>query len=172
MGFERLCRVLQNKTSNYDTDVFQPIIKKIEKISGYDYGKNEDQDIAIRVIADHIRAVAFCIADGQLPSSNGAGYVVRRILRRAVRYAYNFLDLNEPFMYKLVDVLNTQMGEDYPELNKQKALCERVIKEEELSFLKTLSQGLKRLEDIIKKVLQKPFLASKLLNYLTLLAFP
>ena len=172
MGFERLCRVLQNKTSNYDTDVFQPIIKKIEEISGHDYGKNEDQDIAIRVIADHIRAVAFCIADGQLPSSNGAGYVVRRILRRAVRYAYNFLDLNEPFMYKLVEVLNVQMCKDYPELNKQKALCERVIKEEELSFLKTLSQGLKRLQDIIEESNSKTISGFKAFELFDTFGFP
>ncbi|NBC58135.1 MAG: alanine--tRNA ligase [Bacteroidetes bacterium] len=151
MGFERLCRVLQSKTSNYDTDIFQPIIKKIESISNKDYGKNEDIDVAIRVIADHIRAVTFCVADGQLPSSNGAGYVVRRILRRAVRYAYTFLDMHEPFMFKLVEVLTQQLGEDYPALKKQNTLCQRVIKEEEHSFLKTLSQGLKRLEDIIKE---------------------
>ena len=172
MGFERLCRLLQNKTSNYDTDVFQPIIKKIETISGHRYGKNEEKDIAIRVIADHIRAVTFCIADGQLPSSNGAGYVVRRILRRAVRYAYNFLDLNDPFMYKLVEVLNTQMGEDYPELNKQKALCERVIKEEELSFLKTLAQGLKRLEDIVEESSSKTISGYKAFELFDTFGFP
>lgn len=172
MGFERLCRVLQDKTSNYDTDVFQPIIKKIEKISGYDYGKNDNVDIAIRVIADHIRAVSFCIADGQLPSSNGAGYVVRRILRRAVRYAYNFLDLNTPFMFKLFDVLNEQMGDDYPELKKQKNLCERVIKEEELSFFKTLSQGLKRLEDIIENSLTQTISGYKAFELFDTFGFP
>ncbi len=172
MGFERLCRVLQNKTSNYDTDIFQPIIKTIEKISGHTYGKNEEIDIAIRVIADHIRAVTFCIADGQLPSSNGAGYVVRRILRRAVRYAYTFLNINKPFMFELVEVLNQQLGEDYPELSKQKKLCQRVIKEEEQSFLKTLSQGLKRLEDIIKESSTKTISGQKAFELFDTYGFP
>lgn len=172
MGFERLCRVLQHKTSNYDTDIFQPIIKKIEHISGHDYGKNGEIDIAIRVIADHIRAVTFCIADGQLPSSNGAGYVVRRILRRAVRYAYTFLNINNPFMFELVEVLVNQLGEDYPELVKQKSLCQRVIKEEEQSFLKTLSQGLKRLEDIIKESQSKTISGHKAFELFDTYGFP
>jgi len=172
MGFERLCRVLQNKTSNYDTDVFQPIIKNIESISGYEYGKNEDKDIAIRVIADHIRAVTFCIADGQLPSSNGAGYVIRRILRRAVRYAYTFLNIDKPFMFELVEVLNQQLAEDYPELTKQKTLCQRVIKEEEQSFLKTLSQGLKRLEDMMKESQSKTISGQKAFELFDTFGFP
>ena len=149
MGFERLCRILQQKNSNYDTDIFQPIINKIESISKHTYGKNEKRDIAFRVISDHIRAVAFCIVDGQLPSSNGAGYVIRRILRRAVRYAYNFLGITKPFMFELLDVLITQFKEDYPEIEKYQTLCKKVIHEEEQSFLNTLSQGLKRLDDII-----------------------
>ena len=172
MGFERLCRVLQDKQSNYDTDIFQPIIKQIENLSGHHYGKNEAEDIAIRVIADHIRAVTFCIADGQLPSSNGAGYVVRRILRRAVRYAYNFLGLNEAFMFKLVDVLVMQFEEDYPEIKKQKELCKRVIKEEEQSFLKTLSQGLKRLEDIMSEISSKTISGYKAFELFDTFGFP
>lgn len=172
MGFERLCRVLQQKESNYDTDIFQPIIGEIEKLSGHNYGKNEAEDIAIRVIADHIRAVAFCIIDGQLPSSNGAGYVVRRILRRAVRYAYNFLELNQPFMFKLVDVLVNQFEEDYPEIKKQQALCERVIQEEEQSFLKTLSQGLKRLEDIVNGSSSKTISGYKAFELFDTFGFP
>jgi alanyl-tRNA synthetase len=172
MGFERLCRVLQNVDSNYDTDIFQPIIKKIEEISNEKYGQNEDKDVAIRVIADHIRAVNFCIADGQLPSSNGAGYVVRRILRRAVRYAYNFLNINEPFMFELVDVLVGQFEEDYPEIKKQKTLCKRVIKEEEQSFLKTLSQGLKRLEDIMNESDSKTISGYKAFELFDTFGFP
>ncbi len=150
MGFERLCRILQNKKSNYDTDIFQPIINKIEVISNFKYGENEKRDIAFRVISDHIRAVAFCIVDGQLPSSNGAGYVIRRILRRAVRYAYNFLDIKEPFMHDLVDVLIEQFKNDYREIKTYETLCKKVVLEEEQSFLNTLSQGLKRLDDIIE----------------------
>ena len=149
MGFERLCMVLQGVTSNYDTDVFTPIIKEIEAISRRSYGKKLKQDIAIRVISDHVRAVAFSIADGQLPSNTGAGYVIRRILRRAVRYGFTFLDLKEPFIYKLVGVLTKQMGTVFPELLAQKQLIQNVIKEEEASFLRTLDQGLVLLERII-----------------------
>ena len=149
MGFERLCMVLQDVTSNYDTDVFTPIIREIEAISGLSYGKQLKQDIAIRVISDHVRAVAFSIADGQLPSNTGAGYVIRRILRRAVRYGFTFLDLKEPFMYRLVNVLTKQMGTVFPELLAQKQLIQNVIKEEEASFLRTLDQGLVLLDRII-----------------------
>ncbi len=149
MGFERLCMVLQGVKSNYDTDVFTPIIREIEAISGKDYGKNENHDIAIRVISDHIRTVAFSIADGQLPSNNGAGYVIRRILRRAVRYGFTFLDQKEPFMYRLVNVLVKKMATTFPELKTQKQLIQNVVREEEASFLKTLDQGLILLERII-----------------------
>ena len=149
MGFERLCMVLQDVTSNYDTDVFTPIIREIEAISGLSYGKKLKQDIAIRVISDHVRAVAFSIADGQLPSNTGAGYVIRRILRRAVRYGFTFLDLKEPFMYRLVNVLTKQMGTVFPELLAQKQLIQNVIKEEEASFLRTLDQGLVLLDRVI-----------------------
>jgi len=149
MGFERLCMVLQGVKSNYDTDVFTPIIREIETISGIDYGQNEQHDIAIRVIADHVRTVAFSIADGQLPSNTGAGYVIRRILRRAVRYGFTFLNKKEPFMHRLVNVLVKKMGETFPELIAQKQLIQNVIKEEESSFLKTLDQGLLLLERIV-----------------------
>lgn len=151
MGFERLCMVLQNVKSNYDTDVFTPLIREIEIITDAQYGKNQEVDIAIRVIADHIRAVAFSIADGQLPSNTGAGYVIRRILRRAVRYGFTFLNTKEPFMYRLANVLTQSMGEAFPELSEQKQLIENVIKEEEHSFLKTLDQGLVLLDSIIEK---------------------
>jgi alanyl-tRNA synthetase len=150
MGFERLCMVLQNVTSNYDTDVFTPIIREIEAISGQDYGKNLEQDIAIRVISDHVRAVVFSIADGQLPSNTGAGYVIRRILRRAVRYSFTFLDLKEPFMFRLVSVLTKQMGAVFPEILVQQQLIQNVIREEEASFLRTLDQGLVLLDRIIE----------------------
>jgi alanyl-tRNA synthetase len=149
MGFERLCMVMQNVKSNYDTDVFIPLIREIETIANANYGKDEEVDIAIRVIADHIRAVAFSIADGQLPSNTGAGYVIRRILRRAVRYGFTFLDTKEPFMYRLVNVLTQSMGDAFPELKEQKQLIQNVIKEEEHSFLKTLDQGLVLLDVII-----------------------
>ena len=149
MGFERLCMVLQDVQSNYDTDVFTPIIREIETITNTKYGKNEKQDIATRVISDHVRAVAFSIADGQLPSNTGAGYVIRRILRRAVRYGFTFLNKKEPFIYRLVDVLTKKMGEAFPELRAQKQLIENVIKEEETSFLRTLDQGLILLDGII-----------------------
>ena len=149
MGFERLCMALQGKQSNYDTDVFTPLIGKVSGLSGIAYGAAEKTDIAMRVIADHIRAVAFAIADGQLPASGGAGYVIRRILRRAIRYGFSYLDLKEPFMFKLVATLDEQMGEFFPEIGKQRALVEKVIEEEELSFLKTLAQGLSKLEDFL-----------------------
>ena len=151
MGFERLCMVLQGVQSNYDTDVFTPIIREIETITDKDYGKNNEVDIAIRVISDHVRAVAFSIADGQLPSNTGAGYVIRRILRRAVRYGFTFLDKKEPFIYRLVDVLSKKMGKAFPELKSQKQLIENVIKEEEASFLRTLDQGLILLNGIVKE---------------------
>src|SRR5210317_179411 len=150
MGFERLVMALQGKQSNYDTDVFTPLLDKIAQISNVKYGAAEDTDIAMRVIADHIRAVAFAIADGQLPSSGGAGYVIRRILRRAIRYGFSYLNLKEPFMHLLVATLEQEMGEFFPELGKQKALVEKVIEEEELSFLKTLAQGLSKLGEFLQ----------------------
>ena len=152
MGFERLCMVLQGVKSNYDTDVFTPIIREIEAITRTDYGKDAKQDIAIRVISDHIRTVAFSIADGQLPSNTGAGYVIRRILRRAVRYGFTFLNQKEPFMHRLVNVLVKKMSQTFPELKTQKQLIQNVIKEEESSFLKTLDQGLILLERLINTV--------------------
>src|SRR6056300_555381 len=139
MGFERLCMVLQGKNSNYDTDVFIPLIREIETLTKTTYGKTETTDRAIRVIADHLRTVYFAIADGQLPSNNGAGYVIRRILRRAIRYGFTFLNQKEPFIYKLVKTLSDQMGDAFPELKNQQDLIRNVIKEEEQSFLKTLS---------------------------------
>ncbi len=151
MGFERLCMVLQGVTSNYDTDVFQNIIAEIGTLSGKKYGDDLKPDIAMRVIADHLRAVAFAIADGQLPSNNKAGYVIRRILRRAVRYGYTFLGFKKAFIYKLVEVLKETMGDTFTELKSQQGLIEKVIKEEEESFLRTLSTGIKLLDDIIKK---------------------
>ncbi len=149
MGFERLCMVLQGVQSNYDTDVFAPIIREIETITNTNYGKEEEADIAIRVIADHIRAVAFSIADGQLPSNTGAGYVIRRILRRAIRYGFTFLDTKNPFMFRLVNALVSGMGEAFPELKEQRNLIENVIREEEHSFLRTLEQGLLLLDSVI-----------------------
>ena len=146
MGFERLCMALQGKTSNYDTDVFQPIIKVIAGMAGTTYGTDKQQDIAMRVIADHIRTIAFAITDGQLPSNAKAGYVIRRILRRAVRYGYTFLDRKEAFMYKLLPVLIETMGDASPELIAQKTLIEKVIKEEEESFLRTLETGIRLLD--------------------------
>lgn len=147
MGFERLAMAMQGKKSNYDTDVFQPLLDRIATLSGKSYGRTDSKaDIAFRVIADHIRAVAFSIADGQLPSNTGAGYVIRRILRRAIRYGYSFLELQEPFMHALVETLAAQMGTAFPELNAQQALIQRVIQEEEESFLRTLAKGIERLE--------------------------
>jgi len=150
MGFERLCLVLQGVKSNYDTDIFQPIIQKIAEIAGKTYGIEESADIAMRVVADHLRAISFAIADGQLPSNTGAGYVIRRILRRATRYAYTFLDLKGPFMSELLPVLVKDMGQVFPELEKQETLISKVIKEEEVSFLRTLAQGIKKFEQYIK----------------------
>ena len=157
MGFERLCMALQNKTSNYDTDVFTPLIAKVEELSGKKYtGILEDEkDIAIRVVVDHIRAVAFAIADGQLPSNGGAGYVIRRILRRGISYAYRFLGMKEAFLYQLVGVLKTEMGNFFPELIKQEKLVTEVIREEENSFLKTIEHGLKRIDLIINDTISK-----------------
>lgn len=149
MGFERLCMALQGKTSNYDTDVFQPMLKKIGQLSGKTYGDDKQTDIAMRVIADHIRTISFSIADSQLPSNAKAGYVIRRILRRAVRYAYTFLGQKQAFLYRLVDTLIDSMGEAYPELTTQADLIKKVIKEEEESFLRTLETGIKRLEKVI-----------------------
>ncbi|MBB3894999.1 alanine--tRNA ligase [Bacteroides pyogenes] len=146
MGFERLCMALQGKTSNYDTDVFQPMIKAIASIAGTEYGKDKQKDVAMRVIADHIRTIAFSITDGQLPSNAKAGYVIRRILRRAVRYGYTFLDQKQAFMYRLLPVLIDNMGDAYPELIAQKTLIEKVIKEEEESFLHTLETGIRLLD--------------------------
>jgi alanyl-tRNA synthetase len=147
MGFERLCMALQGKTSNYDTDVFTPLIDKIASLSGKKYGETEEVDVAMRVIADHVRTIAFSIADSQLPGNAKAGYVIRRILRRAVRYAYTFLDRKEAFMYRLVDTLIESMGDAYPELKAQRELIMRVIKEEEDSFLRTLENGIRLLDD-------------------------
>ena len=149
MGFERLCMALQGKTSNYDTDVFQPMLKKIGQLSGKTYGDDKQTDIAMRVIADHIRTISFSIADSQLPSNAKAGYVIRRILRRAVRYAYTFLGQKQAFLYRLVDTLIESMGEAYPELTTQADLIKKVIREEEESFLRTLETGIKRLEKVI-----------------------
>nr|WP_320118411.1 alanine--tRNA ligase [uncultured Marinifilum sp.] len=151
MGFERLCMAMQGKTSNYDTDVFQPIIQEIAKMGGKTYGENEEIDIALRVISDHIRTIAFAITDGQLPSNNKAGYVIRRILRRAVRYGYTFLGFRDPFMYRLIPVMIEVMGQHFPELIKQQTLIEKVVKEEENSFLRTLENGIRLLDQIIEK---------------------
>ena len=149
MGFERLCMAMQGVQSNYDTDVFTPIIAEIGRVCGAEYGKNEKIDIAMRVIADHIRTIAFSITDGQLPSNAKAGYVIRRILRRAVRYGYTFLGQRHAFMYKLITVLSENMGKAYPELVSQKTLIEKVIKEEEESFLRTLETGIKLLDKVM-----------------------
>lgn len=149
MGFERLCMALEGKTSNYDTDVFQPLIQKIGQLSGKTYGKDEQTDVAMRVVADHIRTISFSIADSQLPSNAKAGYVIRRILRRAVRYAYTFLGQKQAFLYRLVDTLIASMGNAYPELKEQSDLIKKVIKEEEESFLRTLETGIKLLEKVI-----------------------
>jgi len=155
LGLERLVRVIQQKSSNYDTDLFAPFIAKMESISGFSYGNSEKTDIAFRVIVDHIRAISFTIADGQLPSNNKAGYVIRRILRRAVRYGYTFLDLKTPFFFQLVPVLAEKFGEFYPEINLQQEFIGKVIQEEELAFLRTLDKGLKNLESIQKSLERK-----------------
>ena len=172
MGFERLCMVVQGVQSNYDTDVFTPIIREIETRTATDYGKKEEIDIAIRVIADHLRAVSFSIADGQLPSNNGAGYVIRRILRRAIRYGYTFLNQKEPFIFALVKTLSDQMGDAFPELKDQQDLIRNVIKEEEQSFLKTLSQGLVMLEQLMKSNAQKQLSGAKAFELYDTFGFP
>ena len=172
MGFERLCMVLQNVQSNYDTDVFTPIIREIEAITNTKYGINKKQDIATRVISDHVRAVAFSIADGQLPSNTGAGYVIRRILRRAIRYGFTFLDKKEPFIFRLVDVLTKKMGTAFPELKSQKQLIENVIKEEETSFLRTLDQGLILLDEIISSAKEKEISGDKAFELYDTFGFP
>ncbi len=152
MGFERLVRALQGKHSNYDTDIFQPVIKEISRLSGLEYGKDEKTDVAMRVVADHLRAVAFSIADGQLPGNAKAGYVIRRILRRAVRYAYTFLGQKDAFLFRLVPTLVSEMGAAYPELEAQRELIMRVMKEEEDSFLRTLSNGINMLNEAMDEV--------------------
>ena len=181
MGFERLCMTLQGVTSNYDTDVFTPLIHKVEEITGLKYTvdaiKNisEDQNkinIAIRVIVDHVRAVAFAIADGQLPSNTGAGYVIRRILRRAIRYGFTFLDKKEPFIYQLVEVLAYQMGQFFPEIKSQQNLVTNVIKEEEASFLRTLDQGLQLLDKAISETNSKELQGAKAFELYDTFGFP
>ena len=151
MGFERLAMILQGVNSSYDSDIFQPLIQLVAKKAHCKYGENDSKDIAIRVISDHIRAISFAIADGQLPSNVKGGYVIRRILRRAIRYAYTFLDIKNPFLYELVEVLVNQLGDHYQELAKQKELISKVIKDEEISFLRTLDDGLKIINEIIKQ---------------------
>jgi len=178
MGFERLCMVLQGVQSNYDTDVFSPIIQHIEKITGAKYtikAKDEEEEkvnIAIRVIADHVRAVAFAIADGQLPSNTGAGYVIRRILRRGIRYGFTFLNTKEAFIYQLVDTLSAQMGSSFPEITAQKNLVMNVIKEEENSFLRTLDQGLQLLENVISSTQGKLVSGQKAFELYDTFGFP
>src|SRR5690554_2507514 len=172
MGFERLCMVLQKKQSNYDTDVFMPLIREIEAVTNSKYGEDEKKDIATRVIADHVRAVAFSIADGQLPSNTGAGYVIRRILRRAIRYGFTFLEKKEPFIYKLVETLSDQMGDAFPELIKEKILITNVIREEEQSFLRTLDQGLLLLENVIETADSKEISGRKAFELYDTFGFP
>jgi len=172
MGFERLCMVLQDVKSNYDTDVFTPIIREIETIADVKYGKDKEVDIAIRVICDHVRAVAFSIADGQLPSNTGAGYVIRRILRRAIRYGFTFLNKKEPFIYRLIEVLSTKMSDAFPELKSQKQLIENVIKEEEASFLRTLDQGLVLLDGVISSAETKQISGEKVFELYDTFGFP
>lgn len=172
MGFERLCMVLQDKKSNYDTDVFTPIIRSIEKVTNTRYEDSDKSDIAIRVIADHLRAVAFSIADGQLPGNTGAGYVIRRILRRAIRYGFTFLETKEPFIFLLVETLSDQMGDAFPELRSQQQLIENVIKEEEQSFLRTLDMGLVLLENIIEGTKGKTVSGKKAFELYDTFGFP
>ncbi len=172
MGFERLCMVLQGKQSNYDTDVFTPLIREVEAVTKTVYGKDEKIDIAIRVISDHVRAVAFSIADGQLPSNSGAGYVIRRILRRAIRYGFTFLDTKQPFIHKLVPTLVKQMGKSFPELVSEKNLITNVIREEEVSFLRTLDQGLVLLENVIKNTQDKKVTGAKAFELYDTYGFP
>lgn len=161
MGFERLCMVLQGKKSNYDTDVFTGMISKIEELSGHGYHESEDTEVAMRVIADHIRAISFSIADGQLPSNVKAGYVIRRILRRAVRYGYTFLGFNEPFLCRLVQQLADDMGGAYPELRTQQKLIESVIREEEFAFLRTLDRGIRLMDDYLAKAAETKVIDGK-----------
>jgi len=172
MGFERLTMVLQGKKSNYDTDIFVPLINEIENLSGKTYGKDETVDIAMRVISDHLRAVAFSIADGQLPSNTGAGYVIRRILRRAIRYGFTFLDLKQAFIYKLIPTLVNTMGEAFPELKKQETLITNVIREEEQSFLRTLEQGLVLLNRMIETAKDKKISGAKVFELYDTFGFP
>ena len=172
MGFERLCMALQGKTSNYDTDVFTPLIKEIETLTASKYGDEENTDRAIRVIADHLRTVYLAIADGQLPSNTGAGYVIRRILRRAIRYGFTFLDQKEPFIYLLVDTLNHQLKSVFPELDKQKSISANVIREEETSFLKTLDQGLTLLDTVLGASKDKIISGSKAFELYDTFGFP
>jgi alanyl-tRNA synthetase len=181
MGFERLCMALQGKTSNYDTDVFTPLIEKVEQITGLKYTSNEVKNIseeqnktniAIRVIVDHVRAVAFAIADGQLPSNTGAGYVIRRILRRAIRYGFTFLGTKEPFINKLVEVLANQMGEFFPEIKAQQQLVTNVIREEEASFLRTLDQGLQLLDTVISNTKDDEVSGAKAFELYDTFGFP
>ncbi len=181
MGFERLCMALQGKTSNYDTDVFTPLIEKVEQITGLKYTSNEVKNtteeqnktnIAIRVIVDHVRAVAFAIADGQLPSNTGAGYVIRRILRRAIRYGFTFLNTKEPFINKLVEVLANQMGEFFPEIKSQQQLVTNVIREEEASFLRTLDQGLQLLDKVVAETSGKEISGAKVFELYDTFGFP
>ena len=172
MGFERLCMVLQNKKSNYDTDIFTPLVREIEALTNSIYGKLEKTDIAIRVIADHLRTVYFAITDGQLPSNNGAGYVIRRILRRAIRYGFTFLNQKEPFIHLLVKILSQQMGKTFPELIKEQQLAFNVIKEEENSFLKTLDQGLILLDSILKENKSKKIDGKKAFELYDTFGFP
>ncbi len=172
MGFERLCMVLQGVQSNYDTDVFTPLIREIETRTGTEYGKNIETDIAMRVIADHLRTVYFAIADGQLPSNTGAGYVIRRILRRAIRYGFTFLNQKEAFIHQLADILSQQMGGVFPELKKQQNLAENVIREEENSFLKTLDQGLALLDSLLANTTDKKISGSKAFELYDTFGFP
>ena len=172
MGFERLCMVLQNKTSNYDTDVFSPLICQIETLTDSKYGESENIDRAIRVISDHLRTVYFAVADGQLPSNNGAGYVIRRILRRAIRYGFTFLDQKKPFIHRLVKTLSNQMSDQFPELLREQELAFNVIREEEKSFLKTLDQGLIILESILVKSEDKIIEGSRVFELYDTFGFP
>ena len=172
MGFERLCMVVQGVQSNYDTDVFIPLIREIETRTSTSYGSDEPIDIAIRVVADHLRAVSFSIADGQLPSNNGAGYVIRRILRRAIRYAYTFLNQKKPFIYTLVETLTLQIGSAFPELKEQQNFIQNVIKEEEQSFLKTLAQGLGMLQQLMSSSSGKELSGAKAFELYDTFGFP
>ena len=173
LGLERLCMVLQDVKSNYDTDLFVPIIKEIEALTDRTYhGKDSKTDVAMRVISDHVRAVAFSIADGKLPSNNGSGYVIRRILRRAVRYGFSFLGIKTPFIFKLVKVLSEKLGDNYPELVSQKQLIENVIKEEELSFLRTLDQGLVLLDELVESSTDKLISGKKAFELYDTYGFP